>query len=353
MTFDLLKIVKFLFGLTFIICYNSKISKAQGQHLSTLNDGRVSGTQILHDDLGAISAHIIDTLLLIKQTGSDIVFNVYTLPDLKYLGFLGKKGNGPNEFIAPRYSGDYRIENGKIFMWIHDARKFRFRKVDVYASLNKSTAVVEKEIYIHPSHGLTQFLFYINDSTVIGNTGYDSVQKARLRELNFKKDIVTNSSYVLPELKNVQKLPNSVAYNIFFDRLKFSKTKGLFVSAMHKFDRIDFFDINLNHKKTIQFGDEAMVLDMKNSMTKPMLQYYKEIVLTEERIYALYSKAVLKENMPSKPSTIRIFDWDGKLLKTIKVVDDFMGMAIDELNGHLYAVDFENEKILRYNLSDF
>ncbi|MGW8122366.1 BF3164 family lipoprotein [Roseivirga echinicomitans] len=317
------------------------------------NTQRLKGTQILKDDLSAISAHIIDTLLLTKQTDSDTIFKVYSLPELNYLGFLGHKGNGPNEFTAPRYSGEYTIENGKIFMWIHDARKFRFRKVDVYASLNKRTAVVEQEIYIHPRHGLTQFLFYMNDSIVIGNTGYESIEKARLRKFNFKQDTILSSSYVLPELKNIDKLPTSMAYSIFFDRLKFSKSRGLLVSAMQKFDRIDFFDMNLNHLKTIHFGDEAMALDMKNSRVKPMYQYYKDLLLTDDKIYGLYCKILLEVDMPSKPSSIRVFDWEGRLLNTVQVADDLMSIAIDEHNGHMYDVDFENEKIIRYDIDGF
>ena len=115
--------------------------------LSSEKNIEIKGSRILENDLGALGIYLTDELLLTKQTDSDTIFKVYSLPNLDYMGFLGLKGNGPNEWTAPRYSDDYVVDDGETYLWMHDARKLRFRKVDIIKSLNQPTAVVKEEIY--------------------------------------------------------------------------------------------------------------------------------------------------------------------------------------------------------------
>ena len=318
--------------------------------LSSEKNIEIKGSRILENDLGALGIYLTDELLLTKQTDSDTIFKVYSLPNLDYMGFLGLKGNGPNEWTAPRYSDDYVVDDGETYLWMHDARKLSFRKVDIIKSLNQPTAVVKEEIYIHPKHGLSQFLFHINDSIVIGNTGYESLEKARLKKLNLTRDIIVAENKTFPTMESGEKLRPSSAYALFFDRLKFSKERNIFVSAMQKFDRIDLFSVDLTHLKTIYFGEEAIKFDIDEYQSKPVYQYYKDLALTSEYIYALFCKVELKENMESLPSQVRVFNWEGSLVRVIQLPDDLMSIAVDEKTQMMYGVDFNNEKILKYNI---
>ena len=54
--------------------------------------------------------------------------------------------------------------------------------------------------------------------------------------------------------------------------------------------------------------------------------------------------------MESLPSQVRVFNWEGSLVRVIQLPDDLMSIAVDEKTQMMYGVDFNNEKILKYNI---
>jgi len=330
-------------------CQTDQNNKSQQNNTRIIN---IKGESILKKEYGAMSIAVVDTLILVYIKGSKDFYHIYNANTLNYIGRLGKRGNGPSEWSAPHYSGQYIKTDSAILIWINDVFKYRFMLVNVTKSLKQNIPVVEKEYRHSPNFYLTQDLLYVNDFKLVGTLGMDAIEKGRLCLYNpiLNSVQITN---LFPKISNQNNFNTYDLYQIYFDDIRLKPDRSLLVSAMNTFDRIDIFDTTGNVIKSI-IGNEVKIDGIKNKKNSELVgltSYYEDIYLSDEYIYTLYYNQPVKDyGEIFIPTEIRVFDYTGNQLFCLKTEDYLMTFSVDENNGWIYGVDYFNEKILKYNI---
>jgi len=314
----------------------------------------LTGEQILDTLYGAIELNVIDTLLFVRVKGGRVLFKVYSSNDLSFVLNLGLYGDGPEEWKAPRYCGQYSKSSTSYSIWFNDIFKQRFMLVKI---VGKDVSIVE-EYKISPILNLDRDLFYLDSNWLVGNNGMDAIQKARLCYYNPISDSC-RFTWDFPDIDDKGKFTRVELFDIYYDHLKMKPDGSSFVSALERFDRID----KINREGIIVkswLGDvetgyyTTEVSDYKsNKGLKSLNCYYTWLQVTDENIYALYlNQSDDDYNYIPKPVEIHVFDWELNPKYKLLVSDYLLCIAVDEKNGWIYGLDYYNEKILRYNMAN-
>ncbi|WKD85067.1 hypothetical protein KCTC32516_00405 [Polaribacter huanghezhanensis] len=306
-----------------------------------------------------IGINVIDTLLMFKKISKETVYEIYNINSLKYLGDLGVRGDKPNAWLHPVYSGQYSKSEKDISLWVNDGIKGQMSLVNITEVLKKKdpTPILKKIINVHPKAYLQQHALFINDSVLIGDSGYTDPKRTRVKSFNFNSNEIINSSGLFPEVKNRNKLNSTDLFYLYLNNIKLKN--NYIVSAMSSLDRIDIFDLDLNLTKTIIGKDSPEFLDEKTLIkdddnTGGTFIYNKEFFLSEKYIFTLYINSLESDFYEkSSPVEIRVYDWNGNGKFKLKIPDHLSSFSIDLKNKWIYGLDKLNEKILRYNINNF
>ena len=323
----------------------------------------VKGEQILKDNFDSnFSISSVDSLLLLKQQGKDIHYTIYNSKDLKYLGSLGVRGEGPNEWNVVFHNKQFEIDDNGIKLWFSRQRKGFLSQVNISKVIeNKSPyPVVEKNLKINTNLFPFSHIIYLNSDKVIGNSGYYDVERVRLKSYNPKTRITEQRTELFPKIKNSNILPSPALYNLYFGQLQKHPSKDLFINAMRIFNRIDIFDEDLNLIKSIVSGDnwkddyyDAAKIDVTTDYMADKVQGYGNLSVTENFILALETgkkRNALTNDV--EESYVRVFDLEGKSLCRLSFHQDLFSIDLNEKSGFLYATDIQNEKVLQFNLEE-
>lgn len=317
--------------------------------------------QIIKNDNSAIAIYSIDTLLLAASNGTENHFNIYGKNSFKLLGNLGVKGDNPNSWLFAFYTNQFTKEKDGLYIWLSSPVKGKFMKVNLTKNIKSKSSIpiIEKTIPIDIKKFTFNNLVYVNDSIVFGNSGYFDIERVRLKKYNSFSNQVSESK-LFPKTLNNNLFSSDEMNKLYRGQVKKHPTKNLFVSALRFFDRIDIFDEELNKKisilgKGLHKDNELDISKLNNKGGEPFneLYYYNfDFDLTQKYIYVLYYNQLYKDYGQTKPTEIRVFDWNGNSKFLIKIDDYLMNISVDEDNGYIYGVDFFNEKILRYDIKN-
>jgi len=312
------------------------------------------GEQILDSLYDAIELNVVDTLLFVRLKGGQDLFKIFSSSNLSFVMNLGVYGDGPEEWKAPRYCGQYTKTSSSYSIWINDVFKRQFMLVEI----NGKDVNVAKEYKISPILNLDRDLFYLDSNRLAGNNGMDAIQKSRMC---FYNPITDSCEFVwdFPEINDKEKFTRVELFDIYYDHLKMKSNGSFFVSTLERFNRIDI----MNHKGVIiksSLGDvgngyyKSEVSDYKtNEGLRSLSCYYTWLQVTDENIYALYlNQSDDDYNYIPKPVEIHVFDWELKPKYKLFVDDYLICFAVDEKNGWVYGLDYYNEKIIRYNMTN-
>jgi len=343
----------FLISLLLISCESTKEPKIT-EIENFPEEKTLIGEVILKDEIKGFSIQILDTLLLLELDGDEHVWSIYGINNLERLGHLGRRGDFRNSFIAPKFSYQFASEYNEYKLWLYDSRKYQLRKVPLFKSLKNDELVIETEINIKPKSGLDQFVFYLSDTLLIGNQGYQATEKSRLKGYNPKTDEIIYDSGLYPKLVNGEQMIGPQLYFIYMDYLALTP-KGEFISAMSRFDRIDLFTKDLQLYKTITNGNYVDEFDaalmMNGEEPEEGFFYYMGIFAGKNQFYALYRNQKESDYYKiSNQTEIHVFDYNGKPLQKLIIPDYLISFTVDEKNEILYGVDHLNEKILKYKI---
>lgn len=309
------------------------------------------GHEIFKDVYDIIQLTVIDTFIVANTMSDRYNFRIFSSGKLDFLGYLGEEANSPFGWGAPRLSDQFVRQDNGICFWVNDGHKYDFRLININQSLAQEKPVVEKEFNIKPEYALTQNLIFLNDSTLVGNLGIDAYKRSRLKAINPFKD-EEQLSELFPPVKNKQLLDQYDLYILYFNSLRYNEKHSKFVSALNRFNRIDVFNENMVLEKSIVEGDSYSGLDAKSHKKPGMVidelnTYYIDLYCSDKYIYALFKSS---RNSKSK-NEIRVFNWNYKPLYNLKISESLVSFSVDEKNGFIYGVNYEEEKIMRYDFN--
>lgn len=301
--------------------------------------------QILQDEVAELDVTILDTLILIHKYSAKNFFSVYSKESWQFLRDWLKNGNGPNEFSAPKLIR--QIGSEKLFVYdVFKGGVFQLKP-------NSADLSIDYLSDLDPAIGLTQDMVFKNDSIIIGNLGYLSPDPYLLKGFDFKnqKDlfIIQNS-----ELEQYEAQGISDFYTTFYNFFRMKPDGHKSVMAFNYFDRLLIFDKDFNVTNEVVGESGVKSLKIVDGEPVDLINYYFDLEVTEDYIFGLfYDQPESEYGDKMQPSQIKVFDWDGVLLKVIEVPDYLMGISFDEENQVLYGVDHFQEKILKYDFSGY
>lgn len=320
----------------------------------------LTGEQILdsyhHNHLGI---DVTDSLLVLTVLKDTVHHYVYGKHSLQKLGAVGAVGKGPQEWAYVFHSNQYVKEADGIHLWFYRFDQGDLMKVNLTKTLATGSAkpVITERIEIEAKKFPFIHLFYVNDEKIIGTSGYFETERVRLKSYNPQTGEVQKSG-LFPTIANANKLRAESTYNIYNGRIRKHPSKNLYVQAMGLFNRIDFFDENLNLLRSAVAGknwdnnylDGANEL-LINNVTTEFEDGYGETAVGESFIYAVDIPKIKSERSGRVETTqIKVFNWNAEPQCILYVTGDISGLAVDEAEGYLYTVDHKNEKVIRYNI---
>ena len=322
----------------------------------------LEGEEIIQDDYHHHhKVYILDTVMLTTSNGGDYHFHAYHTQTQEYLGSVGVRGEGPDEWTMPFTTvGQHEVTEEGLFLWFFDYQRGHLSKIDLTKTLQSGSPypVLAKSFRIDGRKFPYVQLFYLSDEKLIGDSWIDEQDKVRIKSYNPRTEEV-KKSLLFPSMKNLHLLPAEVINSLYSSPFVKHPTKNLFVQAMFVMNRIDIFDGDLNLLQSVVDGEnwqndyyDAEDINPASAYLKERIDGYDGLAVTHDFIFALEAKKPLSDAVDRPESFVRVYNLEGRPLCLLQFGNNFNAIAVDEAEGMFYATDYSNEMVLRYDIKN-
>lgn len=140
-----------------------------------------------------------------------------------------------------------------------------------------------------------------------------------------------------------KQVPGKIRASVYQGKLEVSPSGDKLVFVVTSGDMIYFYRVLPN-------GELALITKQENAYAhydhtsgahyKSSLHYNTDACATEDFVYTLYSGRSLKEHGMNffKGNLIRVYDWEGKMVKKLQLDIDVAQMAVTKDNRKIYAI---------------
>lgn len=322
----------------------------------------LEGEEIIQDDYHHHhKVYILDTVLLTTSNAGDYHFHAYHTQTQEYLGSMGVRGEGPDEWTMPSTTtGQHEVTEEGLFLWFFDYQRGHLSKIDLTKTLQSGSPypILATSFRIDGRKFPYFQLFYLSDEKLVGDCWITEQDRVRIKSYNPKTEEVKKSP-LFPSMKNLHLLPAEVINSLYSSPFVKHPTKNLFVQAMFVMNRIDIFDEDLNLLKSVVDGEnwqddyyDAKDINPASAYLKERIDGYDGLAATRDFIFALEMKKA-SGNAANRPeSFVRVYDWEGRPVCLLQFGNNFNAIAVDEAEGMFYATDYANEMVLRYDIKN-
>jgi hypothetical protein len=140
-----------------------------------------------------------------------------------------------------------------------------------------------------------------------------------------------------------KKVPGTTRARVYQGKLEVSPSKDKLVFAVTSGDMLYFYRILPNGELELISKQENAYAHYDHSSgahygTAP--HHHLDACTTEDYVYTLYSGRSLKEHGMScfQGNLIRVYDWEGNLVKKLQLDIDIKQMAVSKDNRKIYAI---------------
>lgn len=319
---------------------------------------KLKGEQILQEYFEIENIFVVDSLLITKNhKSSSRLFSIFGKNHNLIMGF-GQLGAGPLDFENEVYFNNqvYYNNNHDICIWLYEIHHHRLRLVNISKTIKNRTIVIEKEVDIKPNLNMEN-LFYIDSLLVVGNVNNMDVYMDKLRFYNpvskkLEKTIPLSPKVKLGKNRNINWI--QYEYNsLFVNKLSYQDRKG-FVAGMVEMDRIDFMNSDGVILKTVSgnrlYEKSSVFSDFPKGNKKTV--FYLDVVALKKNVYTLYNGKDTYENINLNNNVVKVYNWEGVLVKCFAPTEPLYKIAVDEIDNILYGVSEDDNKIYKYDLED-
>ena len=285
------------------------------------------------DLIGQVSDMVLmnDSIPVVINVGSDKMFQVLDHSRKKLIE-VGNVGPGPDDFLLsfglfPRTENTFSVS---------DVNRRRFSTVRLNPE-NDSWQVEHhfkydsvKHIYVKP---------IVNNRYVA--TGI--YEDCHLMVLDEKGTPLKGFGEWPYQDEQEKKVPGKIRANVYQGKLEVSPSGDKLVFAVMSGDMLYFYRVLPNGELELISKQENAYAhyDHTNGAhygTAP--HHYIDACITEDYVYTLYSGRSLKEHGMScfQGNLIRVYDWEGKLVKKLQLDIDIKQMAVSKDNRKIYAI---------------
>lgn len=296
----------------------------------------LKGKLVISDAIGGTYLEIVDDYLLIATSKLDTLFHLYFLNG-EYITGIGVRGNGPNDFINCRPTGQSYSDTTGCYVWINDVSAAELKRIDIERSVQEKSSRVDKHLMTLP---MSVNAFYVNDSTVIQEV---------LEENNCKLVSFCNKQVMTEEV--LYKIDQSPVTSYYGNISRIDEHNHLIISAMYSINQVNFLNYKTGKRFSACVGNvtpKEDIIDIHTGLSKWV--YYANLRIADNFIYALYinqnyNDAYEKE----KEVQLHVFDVQGRLCKIFILDEYIINIAIDETRKILYGLS-GNDCIYAYAL---
>lgn len=288
-----------------------------------------------------------DRAVMLDLHNPDYYFHVFTYPGFSYLSSFGHRGEGPGEFLG---TGNVRFD-GKDAVWALDDSKNRLLHYVGIADgkapqLDKDMPIDEKLLRSLDFDLLDASTFLVPDYS--GENRFCWVNLATGALLRKWQQIPEDEKLLAESAPAVAQGWNS--------RHAFSPDRKKLVTVTQFGDRLDIYDVKGDGHvfRVGEFGGPAYHVAGDGQYIPEGICYY-DMQATDRYIYALYDGRLFKEvikdpdNYKQGGQELRVFNYQGVLLKAITLDRRLSGLYVDEANGWLFGTDVNaDEQLVRY-----
>jgi hypothetical protein len=212
-----------------------------------------------------------------------------------------------------------------------------------------STFFLNKEDYswklehLFNSDSLTHFNIHLIQNNRYVATGF--YENCQLMLLDEKGTIIKRIGELPYRDEQEKKVSGEVRSEVYQGRLAVSPSKKKVVFATLYGDMIYFYDVLSNGELALKFKQENAYAeydyeDFLYGMHFIFSPYYfVDVCLTDDYVYALYFGKQRDNKLGAyKSNLIRVYDWDGTLVKEFQLDIDVNQIAVTKDNQKVYAI---------------
>ena len=271
-----------------------------------------------------------DSIAVVIDHESDSAFWILNLSQMK-VNKLGRIGEGLDDFLLPSsMKGNsfsiYDMDKERFFTFFLNEEDYSWKLEHLFNSDSLT------HLYIHP----------ILNNRYVATGFYENCQLILLDE----KGTIIKRIGELPYRDEVEKkVSGEVRSEVYQGTLAVSPSRQKVVFATLYGDMIYFYDVLSNGELALKFKQENAYAeydyeDFLYGMHYVFSPYYfMDVCLTDDYVYALYSGKQRDDELEACQSNlVRVYDWDGTLVKKLQLDIDVQQIAVTKDNRKVYAI---------------
>ncbi|MBR2169021.1 MAG: hypothetical protein IJ952_01420 [Alistipes sp.] len=303
-------------------------------------------SQMLYSD----NIFVVDNYLVnLNSKNPKGLFELYSLPDVKFIGAAGYKGRGPQEFVFINTNGTNPAYRG-----LNVTESNTYSQVEFYLS-EGSVKLRKNDHTTFPSkHAIANSLLMVSDSTTVMYINNEDDVEFYMH--NRKSGSMRPISSYPKEL--VAQNPTSEACNsVFMNDLVINPSNGKFAAIYSQLPMVRVFD-NSGKLETTSLLDnweqQRFEISGNSVKTSSSCQYYLASAANSNYICALYLGKFPAEmeqmSMEDVRLEIHVWNWTGELVATYVPDNLVMKIAIADDNTIYATSPLDDMHIYSYKL---
>ena len=249
-------------------------------------------------------------------------------------GFWGSLGNGPGEYISPRFGG-FSPDRTTFLFYDFNAQKMR-KYYTSDCSLAKEIKMKQKEGFYFT--GIRQ----IDNNYYVGNIIFGEGKPLRLLDKQFN---------VISEFGDLRGVKGE---NYPLDgNAKIDAYNGSFVYAMCDMGYLAFYKLKDGNPQLQWdwYAQEPIYRSPSSLDRKELLNGFYDVRITKDFVFCAYGGQKEGSNKTTSPKTILVFDHKGKAIKKLEFEFKFGRFEVTQDQKTIYIISNETE-LFRFDISN-
>lgn len=301
---------------------------------------RLPGTLVVSDLIGVSNIEVVDSLIVLISPRNEKIFNVFDLKG-NHKGDFGIRGQGPNDLLNSRPTGQKEIVNEEAFIWVNDISNNSIKKVNLSKSVFEQELLIDSALSTYP---MTMNAFKLNDSTTICESmTHDNYTLIKYDYRNGTK--LTDN--------NVYQTPVENPFSFYKSIWRINDKKDKMIGAMYSVNQLNLWNLSTDEKKSIAIEKAYPPDQVINKETGlENWTFFCDLEATNDFVFALYmdQEYNFSYELPKK-MTLLVFDWNLQPITTYEIDEYILDIAIDPNQQKLYGIS-EDDKVFEYSLAE-
>lgn len=338
------KAILLMLSLTFLFgCKESNVNEIYfTENIDNLKTDSIeiktlSGCCIISDRIGIEGIGLTDNYIILTYQDTDSLIGIYDVTG-KEVMVVGKRGQGPNDFINTVITGQHGDNNH--YIWINDVSMSLLKRVNIDLTIASKKCVVDQQ---HQTLPRSANAFSLSDSSIISE---------EMTEDNYVLERMTkDGETILKEKMYKFNIPGPFSY--YKSSMCINEAQSTLCAAMHSVNQVNFYNYSTRDRKSVTIGNVAtkdkIVTNIDTGI--PDWVYYASTYATPNYFYCLYLDQCYEDAYEKGKNTeIHVFTPTGNLIRIIKLDKYIISFSVNDSDDTLYGI-YEDSAIYKYNLT--